>query len=54
MLLLPPALWVPTEGGCSKAAMDGPDVVGRGDEIGGEGATPVDSSGTGARDQGPW
>lgn len=41
--------------------MDGPDGVGRGDEIGGEGATPVDSSGTRARDQesktrdqGPW
>lgn len=61
MLLLLEPFRIPSEGGCSKAAMDGPDGVGRGDETGGEGATPVDSSGTRARDQGsktrdqgPW
>lgn len=32
----------------------GQDAAGKGDEIVGEGATPVDSSGTGTRDQGPW
>ena len=57
-------LWVPTEGRCSKATMarmGGPAGVGTRDEIGGKGATPVDSSGQGPgttvtmiRDQGPW
>lgn len=53
MLLSLQPFWVPLEGGCSKAAMDGPDGTGKGDEIGGEAATPVDSSGTRARDKGP-